>query len=167
MKIYKNGHKLFLQLSFEPAPILDDSEVKITVTKKSSTQGTATLQHQEKGAVVEIPVPPIVPVTDYKHEVPADFIQPSSFIRYRATKENNGEIAGFADLKTAPPVELNLTLQDMNWLRTHHKYGENGDPRFRISEKLLERMLYLLELNCGTRDRIISVKEAEDILSKN
>ena len=51
----------------------------------------------------------------------------------------------------------------MKWLRSHHKYGENGDPRFRISETLLERMLYLLELHCGKEDRIITVKEAEDI----
>ena len=60
-------------------------------------------------------------------------------------------------------MELNLSLDDMEWLRSHHKYGENGDPRFRISETLFERMLYLLELNCGKKDRIITVKEAEDI----
>ena len=60
-------------------------------------------------------------------------------------------------------MEYNLSLEDMKWLRSHHKYGENGDPRFRISETLLERMLYLLELHCGKEDRIITVKEAEDL----
>ena len=96
-------------------------------------------------------------------KVAADFQQTTSFIRYREPKENTGEIAGFAELKTAPPVELNLSLEDMKWLRSHPKYGENGDPRFRISENLFERMLYLLELTCGKEDRIITVKEAEDI----
>jgi hypothetical protein len=73
MQIYKNGHKLFIQLSFEEQPILDDSEAHTTSLNKSndkkSTSTTATLQHQKKGVVVEIPVPPIVPVADYKHEV--------------------------------------------------------------------------------------------------
>ena len=74
MKVYKNGHPLFIQLSFEEQPNLDDSEVQNTSLeklkkKKKNKNTTATLQHQKKGAVVEIPVPPIVPVADYKHEV--------------------------------------------------------------------------------------------------
>ena len=96
-------------------------------------------------------------------QVKADYVQPKCYVRHREPKENDGSISGFKELQTADPVVYDLSLEDMNWLSSHHKYGENGDPRFRISQNLLERMLYLLELTCGKEDRIITVKEAEDI----
>ncbi len=114
-----------------------------------------------------VPPPSHIHTPTLTHNVPpkvkADFVQPNCYIRYREPKENSGAITGFKDLHTADPVEYDLSLEDMNWLRAHHKYGENGDPRFRISETLFERMLYLLELHCGKEDRIITVKEAENI----
>jgi len=76
MKVYRQGDPLFLQLSFEEQPSLDDSEPTHTSLdhaaqkkKEKPASTTATLQNQKKGVTVEIPVPPIVPVADYKHEV--------------------------------------------------------------------------------------------------
>ena len=74
MRIFREGNPLFLHVSFNAHyPDADEPTSLGAKPKEKPTSTTATLQNQKKGVVVEIPVPPILPVSDYKHEVRSIF----------------------------------------------------------------------------------------------
>ena len=58
---------------------------------------------------------------------------------------SGGHLASGAAAPDNMLVDYNLTVEDEEWLRHHPKYGENGDPRFKLADDTFERMLDLLE----------------------
>ena len=62
--------------------------------------------------------------------------------RAKSDPDDDGEVVVAVDTVL---VDYNLTADDEEWLRRHPKYGENGDPRFKLSNDTFERMLDILE----------------------
>jgi len=84
-----------------------------------------------------IPIPINVPVVNYDKEVLDDFVVPTSYVRFQNLPQENDE--------KYSKVELDLEVEDMEWLRSHPKYGEIGDPRYQLSLETFGKMLDLLE----------------------
>lgn len=105
-----------------------------------------------------IPIPVILTVAGYETEVPGDFGAPSAYVRFQALPP--------ADPRDEP-VDFDLELAEIKWLRSHPKYGADGDPRYQLPLARFAQMLDALEkasalINPG----VVTLAEAETILAK-
>lgn len=112
-------------------------------------------QTVDKKARIELPVPEIHDVPGYEERLGATFKPPSNYIRRRNLSVQEEE----------ERVEYDLRYEDMEWLRTHPRFGERADPRERLDEDSLEKMIDLMEKDAGSLGRMITQKQAEQTLS--
>ena len=116
---------------------------------------------QKSTTLIDIPTPIVHTVQDYKHEVRGGYSPPDYFIRNEPVFYSNEP-----DLHDVHKMDYSLDSQDMQFLSSHQLYGENGDPRYRIEPAIFEKIIYLLEFECDKQNKVISEKEAEDVLVK-
>lgn len=86
-----------------------------------------------------IPIPIIKNVPNYERDVPADFEVPTSYVRFQNIPQD-GDGAN---------IEVDLQIKDMEWLKAHPKYGENGDPRYQLPLETFNKMIDVLEKASG------------------
>ncbi|KAF0690820.1 Aste57867_17836 [Aphanomyces stellatus] len=127
---------------------------------------------------IPIPVNKLVP--NYEKEVLPDFHLPTSYIKMSLTFQTSGgssssaaasgsAAASSSTSSTQPDkIEVDLEVEDLEWLRAHPRYGELADPRYQLSPDMFARMLDLLEkasalINPG----VITLAEADDIFAKH
>ncbi|GLD94035.1 hypothetical protein PINS_up002646 [Pythium insidiosum] len=134
-----------------------------------------------------IPIPVTLPVESYEDEVSADFVVPTSYVRFQTVPSSLGAAGNFlaaplpSTVTIAVPsrpaakhaddeesqVELDMEVAEMQWLKSHPKYGENGDPRYQLSLPRFARMLECLENACAMiNPNVITLAEAEEVLAK-
>ncbi|OQR80961.1 hypothetical protein THRCLA_11903 [Thraustotheca clavata] len=109
---------------------------------------------------IPIPVNSLVP--DYEKEVAPDYVLPTSYIKMSLNFQSQGAIP--ASSNTPEKVEVDLEAEDMQWLKSHPKYGELGDPRYQLSYEQFAKMLDVLEkatalINPG----VITLAEADEL----
>jgi len=116
-------------------------------------------QTEKKKIIFDIPIPVVKVVSTYEQDITPTFKVPTSYVR--AKKRTLAELndTTFANNK----VEFESSNGDLAWLSAHPRYGIKGDPRYRLSIAVFEKMVTLVEITCAVQDRIISVSEAEDI----
>jgi enhancer of polycomb-like protein len=106
----------------------------------------------------DIPIPVILTVDSYEDAVSADFRAPSAYVRFQALPP--------ADPRDEP-VELDLELAEIKWLRAHPKYGVNGDPRYQLPLERFAQMLDALEkASALINPSVMTLAEAEQVLTK-
>ena len=116
---------------------------------------------QKATTLIDIPTPIVHTVQDYKHEVRGGYSPPEFFIRNEPVFYSSEP-----DLHDVHKMDYSLDSQDLQFLSSHQLYGENGDPRYRIEPAIFEKIIYLLEFECDKQNKVISEKEAEDVLVK-
>lgn len=106
----------------------------------------------------DIPIPVILTVDSYEDAVAADFRAPSAYVRFQALPP--------ADPRDEP-VELDLELAEIKWLRAHPKYGVDGDPRYQLPLERFAQMLDALEkASALINPSVVTLAEAEQVLAK-
>ena len=111
---------------------------------------------------IDIPTPIVHTVQDYKHEVSGGYKPPRHFIKNKPMFYNDKP-----DLDDPEKMDYSMDYRDMQWLSKHRLYGENGDPRYRITNVLFEKIIYLLEFECDLQNKVINEQEAQDCLVKH
>ncbi|KAJ0406095.1 hypothetical protein P43SY_008346 [Pythium insidiosum] len=130
-----------------------------------------------------IPIPVTLSVESYEDEVSADFVVPTSYVRFQTVPSSLAAAGNFlatplpSTVTIAVPsrpavkndddeesqVELDMEVAEMQWLKSHPKYGENGDPRYQLSLPRFARMLECLENACAIiNPNVITLAEAEE-----
>lgn len=100
----------------------------------------------------------ILTVDSYEDAVSADFRAPTAYVRFQALPP--------ADPRDEP-VELDLELSEIKWLRAHPKYGVDGDPRYQLPLERFAQMLDALEkASALINPSVITLAEAEQVLTK-
>ena len=123
---------------------------------ENDPNASSTVNSQKR---IDIPTPMIHTVQDYKHEVSGGYVPPVHYIRNKAVFYTNEP-----DLDDAHKMDYSMDYRDMQMLSKHELYGDNGDPRYRITKELFEKILYLLDWECDRLNKVISEKEASDCL---
>ena len=87
-----------------------------------------------------------------------DFELSNAYVRFQPLLDLDDDVT---------QIEVDLVAQDMEWLEGHLKYGEYGDPRYRISMELFNTMLDVLEKASGPIfPSIVTLHEAEEIFKR-
>ncbi|KAG7386799.1 Enhancer of polycomb 2 [Phytophthora boehmeriae] len=120
---------------------------------------------QAKRKKKDIPIPVILSVPSYDQSVTPDFEVPTSYVRFQTLprdSENGTEL-----IPESQEVEVDLDLSDMRWLRRHPKYGQDGDPRYQLTQECFAQMLDALEkASALLNPNVMTLAEAEDVFSK-
>lgn len=104
-----------------------------------------------------IPIPVNLTVDSYDDAVKDDFVVPSSYVRFQTVPLVN------EDAK----VDIDLEFAEIKWLKTHPKYGDNGDPRYQISTETLAKMLDALEkASALINPSVVTLAEAEEVFAR-
>ncbi|KAF4319562.1 hypothetical protein BBO99_00004645 [Phytophthora kernoviae] len=120
---------------------------------------------QAKRRKKDIPIPVILSVASYDQSVSPDFEVPTSYVRFQTLprdSENGSEL-----IPESQEVEVDLDLSDMRWLKRHPKYGQDGDPRYQLSQERFAQMLDALEkASALLNPNVMTLAEAEDVFAK-
>ncbi|RLN59244.1 hypothetical protein BBP00_00006608 [Phytophthora kernoviae] len=120
---------------------------------------------QAKRRKKDIPIPVILSVASYDQSVSPDFEVPTSYVRFQTLprdSENGSEL-----VPESQEVEVDLDLSDMRWLKRHPKYGQDGDPRYQLSQERFAQMLDALEkASALLNPNVMTLAEAEDVFAK-
>ncbi|KAF1330832.1 hypothetical protein FI667_g4693, partial [Globisporangium splendens] len=104
-----------------------------------------------------IPIPVNLTVDSYDDAVKDDFVVPTSYVRFQTIPSANED----------QKVDIDLEIADLKWLKTHPKYGDDGDPRYQISTETLAKMLDVLEkASTLINPSVITLAEAEEVFAK-
>ncbi|CAK4147225.1 unnamed protein product [Aphanomyces euteiches] len=113
-----------------------------------------------------IPIPINKTVPNYEKEVSPDFHLPTSYIKLSLNFQNSSSSNAVAQ-PTSDKVEIDLEVEDIEWLRAHPRYGELADPRYQLSLDIFATMLDLLEkASALINPSVITLAEADEIFSK-
>lgn len=120
----------------------------------NNPRGRAASRRKKKN----IPIPVNLTVSSYEEAVSADYRAPTAYVRYQALPP--------ADPRDEP-VELDLELAEIKWLRQHPKYGANGDPRYQLPLDKFAQMLDALEkASALINPSVVTLAEAEQVLTR-
>lgn len=130
----------------------------------------------------------ILTVESYDEAIKDDFVVPTSYVRFQSLPGD--EVIASSSLQQAAAaaaaaasgsstslipsssaslsrVDLDLELAEMKWLRSHPKYGENGDPRYQLTLGRFAQMLDVLEKATAViNPNVLTLAEAEDVLAR-
>ncbi|KDO34686.1 hypothetical protein SPRG_00750 [Saprolegnia parasitica CBS 223.65] len=117
-----------------------------------------------------IPIPMNATVPNYEKEVTPDFVLPTSYIKMSLNFQTPGETSSSSSTSAnaaTTKTEVDLEVEDMEWLKAHPRYGELGDPRYQLSYEQFAKMLDVLEkatalINPG----VITLAEADEVFFK-
>lgn len=127
-----------------------------SVGDKHSSASATSAAHKAKRKK-NIPIPVNLTVDSYDDAVKDDFVVPSSYVRFQTVPSAN------EDAK----VDIDLEFAEIKWLKTHPKYGDNGDPRYQISTETLAKMLDALEkASALINPSVVTLAEAEEVFSR-
>lgn len=131
----------------------------------------------------------ILTVESYDETVKDDFVVPTSYVRFQslpgdeaiassslqqaaaaaaaAASGSSASLIPSSSIANPSRVDLDLELAEMKWLRSHPKYGENGDPRYQLTLGRFAQMLDVLEKATAViNPNVLTLAEAEDVLAR-
>lgn len=121
--------------------------------KHASSSSSAHKAKRKKN----IPIPVNLSVDSYDDAVKDDFVVPTSYVRFQTVPSAN------EDAK----VDIDLEFAEIKWLKTHPKYGDDGDPRYQITTVTLAKMLDALEkASALINPSVVTLVEAEEVFSR-
>uniref|UniRef100_K3XAB4 Enhancer of polycomb-like protein n=1 Tax=Globisporangium ultimum (strain ATCC 200006 / CBS 805.95 / DAOM BR144) TaxID=431595 RepID=K3XAB4_GLOUD len=113
--------------------------------------------HKSAKRKKNIPIPVNLTVDSYDDAVKDDFVVPTSYVRFQTIPSANED----------QKVDIDLEIADLKWLKTHPKYGDDGDPRYQVSTEKLAKMLDVLEkASALINPSVVTLAEAEEVFTK-
>ena len=107
-------------------------------------------------------------VAGYKSDVSADFTVPDAYIRHirDGLQRKDGSVTD-VPTKAKPVGMYTLDREDMEWLRQHRTFGATGNPQYRITEDVFERMIYIMDhASSEGNDRLATLEDIQEAFVK-